>query len=127
MLPCHTRLVGVLICIFKGEEFIYGTFEDWIDLGNFAIAPLVSESLLGNDPVNGNSPKVSGYLFVFFLFSFDVHCDSLKFTTYIYLHQSPKWLVMRFILSVMLGRTVRFAATVDVVLEDYNSCLQSNK
>ena len=27
----------------------------------FAIAPLISESLL----VNGNSPKVSGYLFVF--------------------------------------------------------------
>ena len=30
-----------------------------------AIAPLISESLLGNTPVNGNSPKVSGYLFVF--------------------------------------------------------------
>ena len=30
-----------------------------------AIAPLISESLLANTPVNGNSPKVSGYLFVF--------------------------------------------------------------
>ena len=29
------------------------------------IAPLVSESLLGNAPVNGNSPKVSGYLSLF--------------------------------------------------------------
>ena len=29
------------------------------------IASLISESLLGNTPVNGNSPKVSGYLFVF--------------------------------------------------------------
>ena len=34
---------------------------------------------------------------------------------------------MRFILSVVLERTARFAATVDVVLEDYNSCLQNNK
>ena len=29
------------------------------------IAPLISESLLGNAPVNGNSPKVSGYLSLF--------------------------------------------------------------
>ena len=29
------------------------------------IAPLISESLLGNTPVNGNSPNVSGYLFLF--------------------------------------------------------------
>ena len=31
---------------------------------------------------------------------------------------------MRFILSVVLERTVGFTATVDVVLEDYNSCMQ---
>ena len=30
-----------------------------------AIASLISESLLGNTPVNGNSPKVSGYLSLF--------------------------------------------------------------
>ena len=30
-----------------------------------AIAPLISESLLGNTPVNGNYLKVSGYLFIF--------------------------------------------------------------
>ena len=29
------------------------------------IAPIFSESLLGNTPVNGNSPKVSGYLSLF--------------------------------------------------------------
>ena len=29
------------------------------------IAPLISESLLGNAPVNGNSLKVSGHLFTF--------------------------------------------------------------
>ena len=42
-----------------------GTFEDCIDLFNFAIAPLISESLIGNNPVSDNSPKLSGYLFVF--------------------------------------------------------------
>ena len=34
---------------------------------------------------------------------------------------------MRFILSVVLERVVRFLTTVDVVLEDYNNCLQNNK
>ena len=34
---------------------------------------------------------------------------------------------MWFILSVVLERTVRFVATVDVVLEDNNSCLPNNK
>ena len=34
---------------------------------------------------------------------------------------------MRFILSVLLERTVRFVATVDAVLEKYNSCLSNNK
>ena len=29
------------------------------------IAPIISESLLGNAPVNDNSPKVSGYLSLF--------------------------------------------------------------
>ena len=59
MLLCHTRLVGVLICIFKGEEFIALVFAI------LAIATLISESLSGNTPVNGNSPKMCGYLFVF--------------------------------------------------------------
>ena len=34
---------------------------------------------------------------------------------------------MRFILPIVHERTVRYAATVDVVLEDYNGCLQNNK
>ena len=34
---------------------------------------------------------------------------------------------MRFILSVVLERMVRFVATVDVVLEEYNRCLPNNK
>ena len=87
-----------------------------------AIAPLISESL----QVNGNSPKVSGYLFIFLhlVFMFVVSHVNL-----LHIHAStcPKILLMRFILSVVLERIVRFAATVDVVLEDYNSCLQNNK
>ena len=45
------------------------------------IAPLISESLLGNTLVNGNSPKVSGYSSLFlYIFSFDIRCSSRKFT-----------------------------------------------
>ena len=43
------------------------------------------------------------------------------------LQLSKKWLLMRFILSVVLERTVRFLTTVDVVLEEYNNCLPNNK
>ena len=34
---------------------------------------------------------------------------------------------MQFILSVVLERTVKFLATVDFVLEEYNNCLPNNK
>ena len=34
---------------------------------------------------------------------------------------------MRFILSVVLERTVRFESLDDVVLEDYTSCQPNNK
>ena len=39
----------------------------------------------------------------------------------------PKMIMMRFILSVVLEKTVRFLTTVDVVLEEYNNCLPNNK
>ena len=35
--------------------------------------------------------------------------------------------VMQFILSVVLEKTVRFIATVNVALKDNNSCLPNNK
>ena len=42
-------MFSVMICIFNWEEFIYGTFEDCIDgFAILIIAPLISESLLGN-------------------------------------------------------------------------------
>ena len=88
-----------------------------------AIATLISESLLGNTPVNGNSPKVVWVPFPLFIFGFDVCSVSSKFTTCSCLHLSQKWLLRRFILSAAIERTVRFAATVDAVLEDYNSRL----
>ena len=40
---------------------------------------------------------------------------------------SKKWLLMWFILSVVLKRTVRFLTTVNVVLEEYNNGLSNNK
>ena len=55
------QITNTMICIFNREEFIYRTFED-------CIAAFISESLLGNTPVNVNSPKVAGYLFVFYLY-----------------------------------------------------------
>ena len=84
-----------------------------------AIAPLVSESLL----VNGNSVKVSGYLFVFLYF---VLMFVVSHVNLLHIHV-PKMITDVVYLTVMLERTVRFAATADVVLEDYNSCLQNNK
>ena len=62
-----------------------------------------------------------------FIFNSDVRCVSRKFTTYSCLQLSQNWLLMRFILSVVVERAVRFVATVDVVLEEYNSCLPINK
>ena len=77
------------------------------------IAPLISEYLLGNTSVNGNSPKVSGYfsLFLYLVLIFVVsHVSLLHILVSIY----PKN-VMWFTLSVVLERTVIFAATADVV------------
>ena len=48
-----------------GKSLIMGRLNIELVFAILAIAPLISESLLGNTPVNGNSPKVSGYLFVF--------------------------------------------------------------
>ena len=57
-------LVGVFICILNGDKFIYVKFEDFNGL-SISIVPLIAESLLGNAPVNGNYPKVSGCLSIF--------------------------------------------------------------
>ena len=37
------------------------------------------------------------------------------------------YILMRFILSVVLERTVRFPTTVHVVLEEFNNCLSNKK
>ena len=67
------------------------------------IVLLISESLLSNTSANVNSPKVSGYLSLF-LYS-----------------------VLLFVVShVNLLHILRFAAAVDVVLEDNNRCLPND-
>ena len=91
------------------------------------IARLISEFLLGNTPVNGNSPKASGYLYLF-LYLVLIFVVSHVYVLHIHVSTIPKMiLLMRFILSVVLERTVRFVVTLDVVLEDNNSCLPNNK
>ena len=124
--------------VFNWEEFYLRDFWglDWI----FTIAHLSSESLLGNTPVTiANLQKwlgtfsslnrtISLTLFFWeFIFTFDVRCVSHKFTTYSCLKKKKKWLLVRFILSVVLHRKFRFLTTVDVVLKEYNNCLPNNK
>ena len=53
------------------------------------IPPLISESLLGNTPVNGNSIKVSGYLSLF-LYSFLMFFVSHVILLHIYASAYPK-------------------------------------
>ena len=67
----------------------------------YTVAPLISESLLGNTPVNANSPKVCAY---FSLFSY---------------------LVLIFVLSQV--NLLHILGVIDVMLEDNNSCLTNNK
>ena len=61
-----------------------------------------------------------------FIFNYNAYCVSQKFTTFSCLHVSPKWLLMWFIISVVLERTVKSLTTVDVVIEEYN-CLPNSK
>ena len=134
-------LLSVMICIFNCEEFMYGPFEDCIGLRNSYYCSLISESLLGNARVTmiilqkclGTFSWKTGtilltIIFREFRFNFNVRCVSRKFTTYSCIHLSKKWLLMRFILSVVLERTVRLLALViDAVLEEYNNFLSINK
>ena len=48
-----------------GKSLFTGRLRIALVFAILTIAPLISESLLGNTPVNGNSPKVSGYLSLF--------------------------------------------------------------
>ena len=104
------------------------------------VAPLISESLLGNTRVIvAILQKCLGTFFeitstisltlVFreFIFDFDFRCVSRKFTAYLCLHLSKERLLMQFTLSEVLGRTIRFLTTVHVVLEEYNNYMSNNK
>ena len=48
-----------------GKSLITGHLRTALVFAILPIAPLILESLLDHSPVNGNSPKVSLYLFVF--------------------------------------------------------------
>ena len=89
-----------MICTFNSEDFIYGTFEDYIGLFNSHYRSFfVSEPLLGNTPVTMAilqkclwTPfhhKLAQYNLWEFIFIFDARCISRKFTTnsYLYLFQ----------------------------------------
>ena len=85
-----------------GKSLFTGRLRIPLVFAILTIVPLISESLLGNTPVNGNSLKLSAYLSLFL------------------------YLVFMFAVShVNLQR--RFASSVDVVLVDYTSCLPNNK
>ena len=50
--PCVICLVSVMICIFNCEEFSFtGRFRVVLVFAILTVAPLVSESLLGNTPL----------------------------------------------------------------------------
>ena len=61
--------------------------------------------------------KLAQHNFREFIYNFDARCVSRKFTTYSCQHLCQKWLLMRFFVSVVLERTVRFVITADFVLE----------
>ena len=48
-----------------GKSLFTGRLRIALVFAIVTIAPFISESLLGNTPVNGNSPKVSGHLSLF--------------------------------------------------------------
>ena len=71
--------------------------------------------------------KLAQHNFWEFIFSFDAHCVSRKFTENSCLHLCQKLLLIWFILSVVLERTVRFIITTGAVLEQHNNCLQTKQ
>ena len=63
-----------LICISMRKILFVERLRNTLVFATQTIASLISEFLLGNIPVNGNSPKVSGYLshFLYLLLIFAV-------------------------------------------------------
>ena len=72
-----------------GKSLFSGRLRIALVIAILTIARLISESLLGNYPINGNSPKVSGYLslFIDLVLMFVVSHMSLL---YIYVSTYPK-------------------------------------
>ena len=100
------------------------------------IAPLISESPLGNTSVTMTilqkclgtfSSKTSTILLTLIFREFDTSSRLNLSQQWLDSWLSQKWLLMWFILSVVLERMVRFLSTVDAMLEEYNKCLPNNK
>ena len=72
-----------------GKNLFTGRLRIALVLAILTIAPLISEFLLGNAPVNDNSPKVSGYLslFLYLVLMFVVSHVNLQ---HIYVSTYPK-------------------------------------
>ena len=130
-------MVSVMICIFNSKQLIHGAFEDCIDLFNshhrsflcqnlYQVIPLLLWKLFKSIWAPFHH-KLAQHNFLEFIFNFDARCVSPKFTTYSCFHLCRKCLLMRFVLSVVLERTVRFLIKADVVLELHHNCLPSNK
>ena len=65
-----------------GKSLFTGRLRIALVFAILTIAPLILESLLGNTPVNGNSPKVSGYfsVFLYIVLMFVVSHANLQYT-----------------------------------------------
>ena len=72
-----------------GKSLFMGSLRVALVFAVLTVAPLISESLLGNNPVNGNSPKVSGYL-SFFLYLALMFVVSHVNLLHIYVSTYPK-------------------------------------
>ena len=122
LFPCHNHSWSV----FSMEKSLFTRcLRTALVFAILTIALLILESLLGNTPVNGNSPKVSGYLslFLYLILLFVVsHVNLLHIYVSILWHTDAVYLI-----SSAFERIVRFATSANVVLEDYTSCLPNKK
>ena len=58
-------MVGSWYVFSMGKSLFMGRLRIALVFAILTIVPFILESLLGNTPVNGNSPKLSGYLSLF--------------------------------------------------------------
>ena len=72
-----------------GKSLFTGRLKITLVFAIHTVGPLISESLLGNTPVNGNSRKVSGYI-TLFLYSVVIFVVSHLNLLHIHVFTYPK-------------------------------------